>query len=135
MSLRPRLRPHRPPDDDYTTEPHRRRTDQSETSNWLVTVLDVRSAWEKADLDLNWRLAIAYKYGEGLRLYQIADALEVSDTTAQSYIDRGIKALIHELGGSPPGNCPPDCECGQGPGSRRAISNAEARARTDQDYG
>lgn len=125
----------KPPDDDNTTEPHRRRSDASETSNWLVTVLDIRSAWEKAEMDLNWRTALAYRYGEGLRVYQIADLLEVSDTTAQTYIDKGVRAIIHALGGTAPGRCPPDCECGEGIGSRRAISNAEARARTDENYG
>lgn len=123
------------PDDDYTTEPHRRHSDGSETSSWLVTVLDIRSAWQKAEMDLNWRTALAYKYGEGLRDYQIAQLLEVSETTARTYVDRGIKAIIRELGGSAPGRCPPECECGEGIGSRRVISNAEARARNDEAYG
>jgi hypothetical protein len=123
------------PVDEYTTEGHRHRTDQSETSNWLVTVLDVRAAWVKADLDLNWREAIALRFGEGMRLYQVADAMGVSDTTANTYIERGIRALIRELGGTSPSRCEPDCECGHGVGNRKVISNAEARARTDSNYG
>lgn len=123
------------PEDDMATEPHRRRSDGSETSNWLVTVLDVRSAWERADMDEKWRLALAYRYGDGLRIYQISALLECADSTTQTYISKGVRALIDELGGEAPGRCPPDCECGDGLGSRRVMSNAEARARTDADYG
>lgn len=121
-----------PPSDDANTG-SRHRTDQSETSNWLVSVLDIRAAWKNADLDSEWRLALAYRYGEGLRLYQVADILQVSDDTAQEYIDKGIRSLIRELGGSPPYKCPPDCECGVS-GPRRAISNAQAQAQLENDY-
>jgi DNA-directed RNA polymerase specialized sigma24 family protein len=122
-----------PPVEEMAADAPRRRSDGSETSNWLVTVLDVRKAWQDADLDLNWRLALSYRYGEGMRLWQIADALEVSDSTASNYIDRGLNALIRQLGGKPPGQCSPDCEC-KPVGTRRAISNAEARYLTENDY-
>jgi DNA-directed RNA polymerase specialized sigma24 family protein len=122
------------PQDEYTTEGSRHRTDQSETSNWLVTVLDVRSAWERAELNESVRIALTLRYRDGLRLSQVAAELRVSDTTASNYIDRGIRALINELGGRPPAQCGPDCECGQGVGRRKVISNAEANARTEENY-
>jgi DNA-directed RNA polymerase specialized sigma24 family protein len=122
-----------PPVDDEAAEGPRRRSDGSETSNWLVTVLDVRRAWTEAEMDLNWRLAISYRYGEGMRLYQIADALEVSDSTASNYIERGLNAMIRQLGGKPPGQCSDDCEC-KPVGGRRVISNAEARAIQENQY-
>jgi hypothetical protein len=122
-----------PPVEDMASDGPKRRSDGSETSNWLVTVLDVRRAWQNAEMDLNWRLALSYRYGDGMKLYQIADALEVSDTSASNYIERGLNALIRELGGKPPGQCSPDCEC-KPVGNRHAISNAEARYRTDNDY-
>jgi RNA polymerase sigma factor (sigma-70 family) len=123
-----------PPMDDYNAEGSKHRTDQSETSNWLVTVLDVRAAWNAAELDENQRLALTLRYRDGWRLYQIADELEVSDTTVANYIEKGIRALIEELGGKPPAQCGPDCECGQGVGRRKVISNAEARAKTEESY-
>lgn len=122
-----------PPVDDEAADAPRRRSDGSETSNWLVTVLDVRRAWTEADMDLNWRLALGYRYGDGMRLYQIADALEVSDSTAANYIERGLNAMIRALGGKPPGQCADDCEC-KPAGGRKVISNAEARARTENNY-
>lgn len=113
----------------------RRPSNPAETSGWLVTVLDVRSAWEKASMDANWRLALAYRYGEGLRIYQIAQLLEVSDTTVSTYIEKGIRALTNNLGGRPPYECEADCECGKGrAGRRHVISNAEAMARTENQY-
>lgn len=123
-----------PPVDEYTTEGSRHRTDQSETSNWLVTVLDVRAAWQRSVMDENQRIALTLRYRDGQRLYQIADYLEVSDTTASNYIEKGIRVIINELGGSPPHQCQPDCECGEGVGRRKVISNAEARARSDENY-
>lgn len=124
----------RPPAEEAPEGP-RKPANPAETSNWLVTVLDVRSAWEKAEMDTNWRLALAYRYGEGLRLYQIADLLEVSDTTASSYIEKGLRSLTNQLGGKPPYECEGECECGKGrAGRRHIISNAEARAIQENQY-
>lgn len=119
---------------DESSEGARGSSDLSETGNWLVTVLDVRSAWDRAELNESVRIALTLRYRDGLRLSQVAKELRVSDTTASNYIDRGVRALINELGGKPPAQCGPDCECGQGVGRRKVISNAEANARTEQDY-
>lgn len=130
-------------DDDMLTNPPfeaeegpKRRTDGSETPNWLVTVLDVREAWRTAEMDLDWRVAMAYRYADDMRIYQIADAMEIAPQTVSRYIDRGINAMIAVLGGRHPGQCNPECECGEGKraGYRRVMSNAEAQARTDDDY-
>lgn len=121
-----------PPQDEEAPEV-RKRKDPAETSSWLVSVLDVRRAWAEAVMDDNWRLALSYRFGEGLRIWQVAQLLEVADSTAQSYIDKGIRAMVTALGGSAPHGCQSGCECGY-VGSRRVMSNAEARARTGQDY-
>jgi DNA-directed RNA polymerase specialized sigma24 family protein len=125
----------KPPDDLTASEPHARKADPAETSNWMVSVMDIREAWRRANLDENVRLALAYRYGDGLRISQIAELLEVADSTVQHYLTKGVNALIKQLGGAAPYSCNADCpdECG-GPGTRRAISNAQARAITSGDY-
>lgn len=109
--------------------------DPSAGNNWLVGALDVKKAWQEAPLDANQRVALAYRYGYGLKNYQIAEMLGVSDTSVGTYIKRGINLLIEELGGHPSRQCYDDCECGEGVGSRRVMSNAEAQARTAENYG
>lgn len=121
-----------PPQEGYENE--RGRRDPAESNNWQVSVLDVKEAWAKAVMEPHIRVAMAYKYGYGLRNYQIAQVMEVADSTVGEYLKKGVNAMINELGGWPPGRCNADCECGEGIGSRRVMSNAEARARTDQDY-
>jgi hypothetical protein len=81
------------------------------------------------------RLALAYRYGDGLRISQIAQILEVADSTVQNYLNKGINALVRQLGGAAPYSCNADCpdECG-GPGTRHVISNAQAQAITDSAY-
>jgi len=107
----------------------------SEHGSWLAMTMDIRRAWATATMESTWRLALAYRYGEGLRIYQIATLMEVADSTAHNYITKGIRALIKELGGENPGRCPPDCECGSNPvGKRKVISNAQANAQTERDY-
>lgn len=125
----------KPPDDLTSAEPHARKSDPAETSNWMASVLDVRAAWARVQLEENVRLTLAYRYGEGLRISQIAHLLEVADSTVQNYIKKGLDALINQLGGAAPYSCNTDCtdEC-SGPGRRSAISNAQARAITDHDY-
>lgn len=110
-------------------------SDPSEGGNWLAGAMDVKTAWKNAPLDGNQRVALAYRYGYGLKNYEIAELLGVSDTSVSNYLRRGITLLIEELGGHPPRQCYEDCECGDGVGTRRVMSNAEARARTAENYG
>jgi hypothetical protein len=112
----------------------RANTDPSEAGNWTVSTIDVRKAWTSAVMDDNVRLALAYRYGEGLRNWQVAELLQVSDSTVTVWLRKGINALVRELGGFAPGRCDGECECGEGIGSRRVMSNAEARARTADQY-
>ena len=122
-----------PPQTDMLDTP-RSGPDPSESGSWTVSTIDVRKAWAQAEMDSNVRVAMAYKYGYGMRNYQIAELLEVADSTVTAYIKRGVNSMIEVLGGFPPGRCQLDCECGEGVGSRRVMSNAEARARTEQNY-
>lgn len=125
----------KPPDAITSTEPHARKSDPAETSNWLISVLDIRDAWKRADLSDDVRLTLAYRYGDGLRISQIGQILEVADSTVQNYISKGINGLVKQLGGSAPYSCNGDCpdQCA-GPGARRAINNATARAITAEGY-
>lgn len=124
---------HPPQTDDGPTV--RGNKDLAEQGNWLVSAIDVREAWAKARLDGQVRVALAYRYGYGLRNYQIAELLDVSDTTVAAYLKKGVAAIVDELGGFPGRRCYDDCECGEGIGSRRVMSNAEAQARTAENYG
>ena len=125
----------KPPDAVTDGEPHARKADPAETSNWMVSVLDIRDAWKRAHMDTTVRNALAYRYADGLPIRHIAQLLEVGDSTVQGYLNRGINAIIKQLGGSPPYGCGSDCADGcHGPGARRAISNAQARAITDSAY-
>lgn len=109
----------------------------AEGGSWQAMCVDVRRAWGVTKMSDLWREALTFRFREGLRVYQVAAAMGVADSTAHNYITKGIRSLIRELGGEPPGRCPPDCECGNGTpvGTRRAISNAQARAETDRNYG
>lgn len=125
----------KPPDAVIDSEPHARKSDPAESSNWMVSVLDIRDAWKRAKIATDVRLALAYRYGDGMPIRLIAQLLNVGDSTVQTLLNRGINALIKQLGGSAPYGCGPDCpdEC-SGPGARHAISNAQARAITDSEY-
>lgn len=123
----------KPPDPDR--EFSRQPSDLSESGAWTTMVIDVRSAWKKASLDEKWMTALFLRYGEGLRIYQVAIVMEVADSTAHSYVTRGIRAIIQALGGPAPGRCPPECECQQTIGTRKVQSNAQARVENERQYG
>lgn len=116
----------------------RSNSDPSEGGNWQVMVADVRAAYDRSDLDVRQRVALVMRYHEQATLTEIGRALEVSKQGAQGVVRSALGRLVNYLGGTDPHHsCGYECECGRsygGPGSRRAISNATARAITDGNY-
>jgi len=109
--------------------------DPAAGNDWLATVVDVRAAWDAADLTEDQRKALELRYRHRLSQQGVADAQGTAKSTANERINGGLRALIDTLGGRRPEGCAWDCECRPEPvGSRRAISNAAARALTDQGY-
>lgn len=112
--------------------------DPAEGNNWLATLSDVSAALDKlrrenpeaADL-------IECHYRNGMTYESIGRMLQppVSRETVSKRIDRAIKKIQEILGGPRPKRDPeePGWENGL-VGTRRAISNAAARAITDGGY-
>jgi RNA polymerase sigma factor (sigma-70 family) len=116
----------------------RSRRDPAHGNDWLATLADVSSALDKlkvqnpAGFDL-----IEAHFHWGLTYEQIGAGLEpaVSRETVSKRMDRAIKKVQEVLGGPRPKKDPEEDGWENGlVGTRRAISNAHARALTGSDY-
>ena len=116
----------RPPADDNGYQ--KQHSDPSEQGGWLAMCVDVVGAWGKTTMIPLWREALTHRYGGGLRIYQVAALMSVADSTATTYLAKGVRALIETLGGPRPG-CERDCEC-----TRIVKSNDQAETETERDY-
>ena len=102
---------------------------------WETMVVDVRNAWEKADLTTEERAAVALRFGDHLILTQIATVLAVSEGTVRNRLRSALRAIQAELGGPRPRGCGEDgCLTCDHVGSRRAMSNAQAMAVMAHQY-
>lgn len=99
----------------------------NEGGNWIATLADLARAY--ATLDLVTKRVLRQVYGEGHKRIWVANALGVSDTTISNTISKGLRAMHRELGGERPTR-----HKDQTTGSRTAISNAAARAKTAAQY-
>jgi len=127
----------RPPMEGERIVTGRSTADPAAGNDWLATTVDVRRAWENADLTSQQRDAMALRYHPAFRLTvaAVADAMGTAKSTASDRLNGALRALQDELGGPRPEGCSWDCECRPEPvGSRRAMSNASARAMTDREY-
>lgn len=108
----------------------------SEGNTWAAMVADAEHAWRAADLDGREESMLRMRYGPSRATFaQIARAHECTQSTAETCIRRVLRKLQRELGGPRPAECGRSCEdCGDGPGSRRAITNAHAIALTEREY-
>jgi hypothetical protein len=107
------------------------KSDPSKAGTWLAVCVDVRGAWKKTSMNKAWKTALTLKHGCGLRNFQVADVMEVADSTVHAYILKGTRSLIMALGGFPPSKCADDCEC---VGTRKILSNSQAAALTARGY-
>jgi DNA-directed RNA polymerase specialized sigma24 family protein len=125
----------RPPVEGDESMSGRSNNDPAAGNDWLASVIDVRRAWDEAELTYEQREALLLRYRDRLSQQAVADAQGTAKSTANDRINSGLRALIEALGGRRPGGCPTDCECRPEPvGTRHVISNANARAITNQGY-
>lgn len=108
--------------------------DPAEGSSWPAMVVDVEKAWGDADLDHRQQTMLRLKYRDGATYADIGRAMGVSQSTAHEHVKRALRKIQRQLGGSKPEPCNSECEDCGGPGSRHVISNAHARALTDNQY-
>lgn len=123
----------------------RRGGDPAEGNGWLATMVDL----DRALQSLAWRdhMLLKAHYHEGATYDQIAEGrgghidpmfVGVSKTTVAKYVDRAVFKVQEFLGGPRPREDAPEPEWVEEPvyvGTRRAISNAHARAITENQSG
>jgi DNA-directed RNA polymerase specialized sigma24 family protein len=125
----------RPPVEGDESMSGRSNNDPAAGNDWLASVIDVRRAWAEAELSQEQRDALELRYRFRLSQQNVATMQGTAKSTANERINSGLRALIDALGGRRPGECPADCECRPEPvGTRHVISNANARAITNQGY-
>lgn len=101
----------------------------NEGNNLLAMVADVSRAFDAITDDHRRILFAVYFFGETNE--HIADRLVISVPAVKMRVQRAVDALVDELGGRSPYD-----DDYEGPGSRRAISNAHAAAITsNQEIG
>lgn len=122
-------RPWRPED-----EAGRVKTSGRTYNEWETMVIDVRRAWQEADLTIEERGILAGRFGESLTLTHLGIIWEVSEATIRNRIKGALRRLQHQLGGPSPRTCGSGCECCDYVGTRRAMTNAAARAITANQY-
>lgn len=114
----------------------RRGGDPAEGNGWLATMVDLCRALDHIDADDRFLLREHYMYGTTYE--QIAESMNVSKTTVAKYVDRAVFKVQEFLGGPRPREDAPEPDWVEEPvyvGTRRAISNAHARAITENQSG
>lgn len=117
------------------TEPGSRRGgDPATGGNWLATLADVSRAFEQLPDAERSLLTLFHRDGESNR--QVAEMLGVSEQATSKRHAKALEKLHRLLGGHKPKwtHDPVDCECSEYVGTRRAMSNAAARAKTEHQY-
>lgn len=100
--------------------------------NWIASLADLSQAFSKLAPEDQSLLRLYHE--TGLPNKVVAEMAGVDDSTASRRHDRAIGRLHKVLGGRRPRSTHEDgCECDV-VGSRRAMSNAAARAVTDNNY-
>ena len=77
-------------------------SDPAEGGVWLATYLDVKRAWESADLTGPQRDLLASYYRDGMTQVQVADALGVTQQSVAKRLKNARGKLIDRLGGREP---------------------------------
>lgn len=72
----------------------------AEGGNFIIQIFDIRKALE--ELDPQDRLILQMKYFEGLTFAEIAESLEISDTTAHRKHEGALRRISNLLGGTSP---------------------------------
>ena len=72
----------------------------AEGGNYVIQLMDIRRALSK--IDPQDKLVLEMKFFEGLTFSEIAEVLQVSDTTAHRKVDGALRRLNNFLGGANP---------------------------------
>ncbi|HET6917252.1 MAG TPA: hypothetical protein VFH56_14255 [Acidimicrobiales bacterium] len=112
----------------------RRGGDPATGNNWLATLSDVSRAFDQlkdADRDL-----LYLYHRDGKTNVDLARRRGVSEQAQSRMHHRALGRLLDLLGGEKPRNThdQTDCECSEYVGTRRVVSNAGARAMTENQY-
>jgi RNA polymerase sigma factor (sigma-70 family) len=111
------------------------RPDPAEGNNWLATLSDVKRAVELVPPNDRWYIESHYRHGKTYEVIGRQCNPPVSRETVSKRMDRAIKKVQDILGGPKPRKDPAEPGWSdQLVGTRRAISNAAARALTDNAY-
>lgn len=109
------------------------RTDPAEGGNFTAMVMDVRQAWDTADLSETDRQLLRLHILADLSAAEIGRRVGISRQAAASQLRRALRRLVGALGGTRGRGCPYDCECHEGrlrrrPGVHSEISGANQLA-------
>lgn len=100
-------------------------------NNWVATLSDVSLAFSR--LDLGDQTLLRAFHEEGVRNKDLAEMYDVTEATMSYRHTQALKRLLGNLGGEKPRHMRPDNKYDPWRG-RRAVSNAAARALTDNQY-
>lgn len=75
-------------------------SDPAEGHNYLAMMVDTKAAYEK--LEPEDQLLITMRYHENLTMNQIANMLEIAVSTVSRRVNKALKRMVRELGGSNP---------------------------------
>jgi RNA polymerase sigma factor (sigma-70 family) len=94
-------------------------SDPAEGGTWLATYLDVKQAWERADLTGNQRDLLEQYYFEEATQQEIATDLGTTQPTVNKRLKNARRKLIDQLGGPEPREY--NTEHDQRPGVKRNM--------------
>lgn len=104
----------------------------NEGNNWLATLADIGRAYDL--LDEKDRQVLALKFKHDISRTKLSEMWQLSPKGADHRVESAVKRLWRNLGG-PKWLAPEERERSGGTiGQRRVISNAHARAITDNQY-
>lgn len=110
----------------------RRVGDPATGGNYLAMLADVAQGFDKLPTDDRELLLKLHR--DGSTTVDIAKGAGVSQQSVSASRHRALKRLLDILGGDRPGHDRSRCECSEYVGTRRAMSNAAARAAIENQY-
>jgi len=102
-------------------------SDPAEGGGWLATFMDIKLAWERADLTGPQRDLMVSYYRDGVTQTEIADALGIGQTGVTKRLKVARAKLIDKLGGPKPTD--PEVEVRSHPGSKTTDDATKAAIR------
>lgn len=88
--------------------------DPAEGGDWLASWIDVKRAWERADLTDRQRGIVISLLGDSQTQQAVATCLYTTQSSVSASLQDALRKLLTFLGGDRPRGCPYDCECHEG---------------------